>query len=137
MKIGEAIAERDFLNTRLDALGSRLTVDVTQGRPLTLLIEKIEQASNQVLVLQDAIDWTLQHLAVSQRALGSYLNRSDRLERVANLLENSTSSDPDLRGKIDALYDAKKADDLLVQTIYWAYDLQTPELEVSEEPEEE
>lgn len=135
MKIGEAVLERDHLNSRLDALEARLTADLTKGRPLAHIIKEVEEAANRVLALQDAIDWTLQHLSVSGKTLGAYLNKSDHLQRMSDLLENVDS--PDLRGQVDDFHEAKKATEVLVQTIYWAYDLQIPEMTVSEEPEEE
>jgi hypothetical protein len=129
------VVERDYLNRRLDALGSRLTNDTSQGRPSTHLLEEVEQASARLLELQDAIAWTLQHIAVRQKPLGSYLNKSSQLQRMADLLENNSS--PEFRERVDCLHEAKKATDVLVQTIYWAYDLQIPEITVSDEPEEE
>jgi hypothetical protein len=135
LKIGEAILERDHLDERLDALESRLTDDLAKGSPLTHLLEEIEQTSSRALALQDSIDWTLQHLAVSQKPLGTYLNKSEHLERISALLEKGASST--LREKIDQLREAKKSTDVLIQTIYWAYDLQIPEIQASEEPKEE
>jgi hypothetical protein len=135
MKIGEAVLERDHLNSRLDALEARLTADLSKGRPLTHIINEVEEAANRVLALQDAIDWTLQHLSVSGKTLGAYLNKSDHLQRLADLLENADS--PDLRDQVDEFQEARKVTEVLVQTIYWAYDLQIPEMTVSEEPEEE
>lgn len=135
MKIGEAVLERDHLNSRLDALEARLTADLSKGRPLTHLISEVEEAANRVLALQDAIDWTLQHLSVSGKTLGAYLNKSEHLQRLADLLENADS--PDLRDQVDEFQEARKVTEVLVQTIYWAYDLQIPEITVTEEPEEE
>jgi len=135
MKIGEAILERDHLNSRLDALEARLTSDLSKGRPLTHVLNEIEEAANRALAVQDALDWTLQHLSVSGKTLGAYLNKSEHLQRMADLLENADS--PDLRGQVDDFQEAKKATEVLVKTIYWAYDLQIPGQEVSTEPEEE
>jgi hypothetical protein len=134
VKIGEALLERDHLNNQLDALESRLANDLARGRPLDHIFEKIEQVSTRTLSLQDSIDWTMQHLAISKKPLGSYLNKADHLERVAALLENSSS--PELREKVDELHEAKKSTEILIQTIYWAYELQIPSIGVSE-PEEE
>ncbi len=135
MKIGEALLERDHLSSRLDALQARLSDDLQHGRPVTHIVDEIDQASNRVLALQDSIDWTMQHLLVENSSLGSYLNKSDHYQRVADLLENVSS--PDLRERIDELHEAKKSTNVLVQTIYWAYDLQIPGQEISTEPEEE
>ena len=135
MRLGEAVLERDYLDSRLDALGSRLLNDTSQGRPLTHLLEEIEQTSARVLALQDSIDWTLQHLAIGGKPLGAYINKSVHLLRVADLLESTASLD--LREKVDELHEANKSTEVLVQTIYWAYDLQIPEVTVTEEPEEE
>ncbi len=135
MKIGEALLERDHLNSLLDALESRLVNDLGAGRPASHILGEIEQASNRVLALQDAIDWTMQHLAVSSKPLGSYLNKVDHLERVATLLE--TVSSPELREKVDELFEAKKSTEILIQSIYWAYDLQIPDIPATAEPEEE
>jgi hypothetical protein len=135
MKIGEALLERDHLNSRLGALEARLSDDLQHGRPLTHVVGEIDQTSNRMLALQDAISWTMQHLLVEEVALGAYVNKSDHYQRVADLLEKVSS--PDLRERIDELHEAKKSTDVLIQTIYWAYDLQIPGQEVSAEPEEE
>jgi hypothetical protein len=135
LKIGEALLEKDHLNSRLDALVTRLRADLDKGRPVTHVVEEIDQASNRVLALQDSIDWTKQHLLVNDITLGSYKNKSDHYQRVADLLENVSS--PDLRERIDSIHEAKKSTDILVQTIYWAYDLQIPGQGSSEKPEEE
>lgn len=135
MKIGEALLERDHLSSRLEALEARLSDDLQHGRPLTHVVGEIDQTSSRALALQDSIDWTMQHLLVENVSLGSYLNKSDHYQRVADLLENVSS--PDLRERIDELHEAKKSTNVLVQTIYWAYDLQIPGQEVSTEPEEE
>ena len=135
MKIGEALLERDHLNSRLGALQARLSDDLHQGRPVTHVVAEIDRTSNRVLALQDSIDWTMQHLLVENISLGSYVNKSGHYQRVADLLENVAS--PDLRERIDELHEAKKSTNVLVQTIYWAYDLQIPGQEVSTEPEEE
>jgi hypothetical protein len=134
MKIGEALLERDHLNGRLDALESRLRDDAESGRPLTHILEEMQVAANRVLDLQNCIDWTLQHLTVEGKALGTYVNKSDHMQRLADLLE--TSASPEMREKADDLHEAKKSTDVLIQTIYWAYDLQIPAT-VSEEPEED
>lgn len=135
MKIGEALLERDHLNSKLGALQARLSDDLAHGRPVTHIVGEIDQTSSRVLALQDSIDWTLQHLLVEGVSLGSYLNKSEHYERVADLLEQVSS--PDLRERIDELHEAKKSTEVLIQTIYWAYDLQIPGQEVSAEPEEE
>lgn len=137
MKIGEAILERDYLNNHLDALESRLIVDMSQGHTLPHILNEIAQAAERMLSLQDAIDWTVQRLTVNGKPLGIYINRRDHLERMGKLLENVNSSD--LRDKVDELIDAEKVTEILIQTVYWAHDLQIPEVEVpeSEEPEEE
>jgi hypothetical protein len=135
MKLGEAVLERDYLEGRLDVLEARLAIDVETGRPLAHILGEVEEAANRMLSLQDAIDWTLQHLLVGDDPLGAYLNKADRHERVAALLEHGSS--PDLREKVDELRVAKKTAELLIQTIYWAYDLQIPGQEVDVEPEEE
>ncbi len=135
MKIGESLLERDHLSSRLGALQARLSDDLDHGRPVTHVVKEIDQASNRVLALQDSIDWTMQHLLVENVSLGSYLNKSKHYQRVADLLENVSS--PDLRERIDELHEAKKSTNVLIQTIYWAYDLQIPGQEVSTKPEEE
>ncbi|KKM06190.1 hypothetical protein LCGC14_1746510 [marine sediment metagenome] len=135
MKIGEALLERDHLNSKLGTLQARLRDDLQHGRPITHVVEEIDQASNRVLALQDSIDWTMQHLLVENVSLGSYLNKSEHYQRVADLLENVSS--PDLRERVDELHEAKKSTNVLIQTIYWAYDLQIPGQEISTEPEEE
>ena len=135
MKIGEALLERDYLSSRLGALQARLSDDLQHGRPVTHIVGEIDQASSRVLALQDSIDWTMQHLLVENVSLGSYLNKLEHYQRVADLLENVAS--PDLRERIDELHEAKKSTNVLIQTIYWAYDLQIPGQEVSTEPEEE
>lgn len=134
MKIGEALLERDHLNGRLDALEARLRNDSELGRPLGHILEQIEQAANRVLDLQNCIDWTLQHLTIENKTLGTYVNKSVHMEKLADLLEHSAS--PDMREKADELHEAKKSTDVLIKTIYWAYDLQIPAT-VSAEPEEE
>lgn len=135
MKIGEALLEKDYLSSRLDALAARLSADLDKGRPVAHVVEEIDEAANRVLALQDSIDWTKQHLLVNDITLGSYKNKSDHYQRVADLLENVSS--PDLRERIDNIHEAKKSTDILVQTIYWAYDLQIPGQEVSGKPKEE
>ena len=135
MKIGEAFLEREHLNSRLDALESRLRDDLKHGRPVTHVIEEIDLASARALALQDAIDWTMQHLLVSNKALGAHVNKLNHYQRVADLLEEVAS--PDLRERVDQLYEAKKSTEVLIQTIKWAYDLQIPGEEVSDQPEEE
>jgi mannitol/fructose-specific phosphotransferase system IIA component len=135
MKIGEALLERDHLSSRLGALEARLSDDLTHGRPVTHVVDEIDQTSTRILALQDAVSWTTQHLLVEDVALGSYINKSEHYQRVADLLEKVSS--PDLRERIDELHEAKKSTDVLIQTIYWAYDLQIPGQEVSTEPEEE
>lgn len=135
MRIGEALLERDHLSSRLDALEARLLEDVGHGRPLAHLLREIEQTSSRILALQNAIDWTYQHLLVGESALGAHINKSEHFQRVADLLENIDS--PDLRERADELHEARKSTEVLIQTINWAYDLQLPESKVPEEPEEE
>lgn len=135
MRIGEALLERDYLSSRLDALESRLESDVHHGRPLTHLLKEIEHTSSRVLALENAIDWTQQHLLVGESALGAHIRKSEHFKRVADLLDESAS--PDLRERADELHEARKSTDVLIQTINWAYDLQLPESKVPEEPEEE
>jgi len=134
LKIGEAVLERDSLDNQLNVLESRLTNDLDQGRPTTHIMEQIEQASSRMLDLQDALDWTMQHLSVRGEPLGAYLNKVDHMERVAALLENTSS--PELREKVDSIFIAKKATEIIIQTVYWGFDLQIPDIPVID-PEEE
>lgn len=135
MKIGEALLEIEFLDQRLDTLESRLLRDKEQGRPLGHNLQQIEQTAHRLRDLQIAVNWTHQHLAISQVPLGSYLTKKEQLERTARLLENVDS--PDLRERIDALHEAKKQTDRVINAVYWAYDLIIPDIKVDTKPEEE
>lgn len=135
MKIGEAILERDYLEDRLDALGSRLSQDKQVGRPLGHLLEEIERTSNRLRDLQVALDWTHQSLTISQMPLGSYVAKKEQLSQVAEILRSVDS--PDLREKVDALLEAKKETERVINTVYWAHDLMVPEIKTSHVPEEE
>lgn len=135
MKIGEALLEIEHLNRRLDALESRLLHDKEVGRPLGHLLQQIEGTAHRLRDLQIAVNWTHQHIAISQVPLGSYVSKSEQLERTARLLENVDS--PDLREKVDALQEAKNQTNRVVQAVYWAYDLLIPDVKVEPKPKEE
>ncbi len=137
MKIGEALLERDYLDRYLDVIESRLRDDLLKGRPPTHLLAELDQTFSRALALQDAIDWTMQHLAVNKLPLGSYLNKVAHLKRVSTFLEKTSSPSPEFRERIDKLHDARKATEVVIQNIYWAYDLQIPEIDPDDKPEEE
>lgn len=135
MKIGEALIEIEDLKRSLLTLKKRLIYDKQVGRPFNYVVEQAEKTSNRLRDLEIALNWTYQHLMINQVPLGSYIFKSQQLERNACLLEDAES--PELREKIDALYEAKKQTSCLLQTVYWAYDLLLPEITSNERPKEE
>ena len=131
MKLGEAITRLDHLELHLERLGSRLTHDHEEGRPLTPILSEVEAVANRARDIKASIDWTRQQIAVDGIPIGTYVVKREYLLKMADaLFEVST---PDLRAKVDELVQSANEVDVIVQTVNWSVDLQVPELSVPED----
>ncbi len=128
MRLGEASLQLSQLEDRLERLGARLTRDISEGRPVTHIISEIEATANKMRDLKSAIEWSKQQLVVGGVPLGIYSIRREMLLKVANLLRAVES--PEYRAKIDELVAAAQDTEVIIQTVNWSVDLQTPDLDL-------
>ena len=138
MRLGEALTRLEHLELHLERLGSRLTSDHEEGRPLAPILSEVETVANRARDIKASIDWTRQQIAVDGIPIGTYVVKRDYLLKMADVLFEVNT--PDLRAKVDELIQSANELDVIIQTVNWSVDLQVPELSVPTEettPEEE
>jgi hypothetical protein len=131
MKLSEAIQERLFLKQQLDVLEARVSDDMGSKDSLVRLCEEIVSTANRLRDLEVAILWTEQQTAVGGLPLAAYRVRGDLFTRLANIHE------PVDRKQADQYRRQAHADKSLAEKAVWLVELQAPQVENADEPEEE
>lgn len=131
MKLGEAIAEREFLDRSLELLGSRVSEEYVSKVDLAPLEEEIVSQATRRRDLIVAIQWTEQNYLVEGLSLAAYRVRA---ETFIELYATLKSLNPQ---KARQFFLLAQQDELMLKKIVWLVDLQVPTMGTESKSEEE